>query len=201
MQFSYPWTSKEVWGNYFFPPQRALNWVETRAVAWELLLCFTGLFLNSGNLIIPNFFPNESGKIWWSPSPCGAPVAVVILDGVGRAGDAFAIQIWKISGFEDANLCRKCRLSVEHFVSLRKTSTKKAKCGVFVFLSRNIYRFSDGWWGMGGFPSSSQIFGMGLGSSLCPRSLSAAPQWCFGVKELNLSKLSSDGSKTWPGGF
>lgn len=50
------------------------------------------------------------------------------------------------------NLCRKCRLSVEHFVSSRKTSTEKAKCGVFVFLSRNIYHFFERLGGNGRIP-------------------------------------------------
>lgn len=156
------------------------------------------VFLNPGNLIIPNLFPNESGKIWQSREisiSLWCSSGMLQLSDPGWGGEGW-LKGWrcfshpnpwqKISGFEDANLCRKCRLSVEHFVSSRKTTTKKAKCGVFVFLSRNIYQFSERGGGMGGFPFSSQIFGMGLGSPLCPRSVPAAPQgrgqcW-FGVR-------------------
>ena len=71
-------------------------------------------------------------------------------------------QWQKNSGFEYKNLCRKCLLSVEHFVSSRKTTTKKAKCGVFgFFVSGNIYQFSEVG-GQGCFPSLCQIPVMGL---------------------------------------
>lgn len=80
----------------------------------------------------------------------------------------------KYSGFEYENLCRKCLLSVEHFVSSRKTTTKKAKCGVFVFISRNIYQFSE----QGGdrifpilVPDTGDRSGGGhISPCLCPRS-------------------------------
>lgn len=76
----------------------------------------------------------------------------------------------KISGFEDANLCRKCRLSVEHFVSSRKTTTEKAKCGVFVFLSGNIYRFSEGGGrGNGRFPILVPDIWDGFGVTSVPK--------------------------------
>lgn len=61
----------------------------------------------------------------------------------------------KISGFEDANLCRKCRLCVEHFVSSRKKEKQlpkkpNAEC---LFFSLEIFiDFPKGWGGNGRFP-------------------------------------------------
>ena len=82
----------------------------------------------------------------------------------------------KNSGFEYENLCRKCLLSVEHFVSSRKTTTKKAKCGVFVFISGNIYQFSKGGRDVS-HPCSRYrywVWGGCVSPSLCLRSLLAA---------------------------
>lgn len=113
----------------------------------------------------------------------------------------------KYSGFEYENLCRKCLLSVEHFVSSRKTTTKKAKCGVFVFISRNIYQFSEQG-GTGYFLSLFQILVTGLAGATfhpaCAQGLRSQPRcslvkatsMCLWVKVLkvwwHLAKLSFD---------
>lgn len=108
----------------------------------------------------------------------------------------------KISGFEDANLCRKCRLSVEHFVSSRKTTTKKAKCGVFVFLYRNVYRFSE----VGGrewevsHPRPRYlgwIWGHFCAQSPSPQLLSEGNIDDFGVKELKVGGASCKAEFSW----
>lgn len=100
------------------------------------------------------------------------------------------------SGYE--NSCRKCLLSLEHFVSSRKkTTTKKAECGVF-FLSGNTCVSQTG--GGTGRDISYPCPGSGgttsrcaCAQSLCSQSGSPAVPWSSLVEGGNLENGVAQG--------